>query len=240
MIAEMLQDMEDRQIIEKSTSAWLSPIVLVKKSDGSKQMCLDYSHVDKHLATDIYPLPRLEELVDHAAGHNFYATLDMHEAYFQIILDENSRDLTAFSDGLTLYRFRRLSFGLSWSPAIFTCHMATLLSPLLKEGWIKNYLDDLIIWAPDLSSLTQRLRKTFTLLWENGVKLNLSKCEIAKNEVTFLGYRISRKGSQPDPQNVEAVLVMKSSSKVKEVWRFLRMTGFYRKHIHNNAKIATP
>ncbi len=118
--------------------------------------------------------------------------------------------------------------------------MATLLPPLLKEGWIKNYLDDLIIWAPDLSSLTQRLRKTFTLLMENGVKLNLSKFEIAKNEVTFLGYRISREGSQPDPKNVDAVLEMKPPTKVKEVRRFLGMTGFYRKHIHNYAKIATP
>ncbi len=102
-------------------------------------MCLYYRHVSKHLATDVYPLPRLEELVYQAAGHNFYATFDMREAYFQIILDENSRDLTAFSDGVTLYRFRRLPFGLSYSPATFTCHMATLLSPLLKEGWIKNY-----------------------------------------------------------------------------------------------------
>ncbi len=108
-------------------------------------MCLDYRHVNKHLTTDIYPLPRLKEIVDQAAGHNFYATLDMREAYFQIILDENSKDLTTFSDGVTLYRFRRLLFGLSCSPAIFTCHMAALLSPLLKEGWIKNYLDDFII-----------------------------------------------------------------------------------------------
>ncbi len=91
LIADMLQDMEDRQIIVKSTSAWLLLIVLVNKPDGSKKMCLDYRHVNKHLATDIYPLPRLEELVDQAAGHNFYATLDMHEAYFQIILDENCK-----------------------------------------------------------------------------------------------------------------------------------------------------
>ncbi len=62
LITEMLQDIEDRQIIEKSTSAWLSPIVLVNKPDESKRMCLDYRHVNKHLATDIYPLPRLEEL----------------------------------------------------------------------------------------------------------------------------------------------------------------------------------
>ena len=164
IIANMLTDMEERDIIEKSTSAWLSPIVLVNKPDGSKRMCLDYRHVNKHLATDIYPLPRLEELVEQAAGHQHYATLDMKEAYFLILLEENSRDLTAFSDGVTLYRFKRLPFGLSCSPAIFTRHMASLLTPLVKKGWIKNYLDDLIIWAPDFSTLNERLSETFALL----------------------------------------------------------------------------
>ncbi len=240
LIAEMLQDMEDRNIIEKSTSAWLSPIVLVNKPDGSKRMCLDYRHVNKHLSTDIYPLPRLEELVEQAAGQQFYATLDMREAYFQILLDESSRDLTTFSDGVTLYRFRRLPFGLSCSPAIFSRHMANLLSPLLKDGWIKNYLDDLIIWAPDFATLTSRLRQVFALLSENGVKLNLSKCDLGKREVTFLGYEISKEGSRPNPKNVEAILEMNPPTKVKEVRRFLGMAGFYRRHVKNFAKIAAP
>ncbi len=55
--------------------------------------------------------------------------------------------------------------------AIFFRHMANLLSPLLKEGWIKNYLDNLILWGPDFSTLMARLGKIFTLLMENGVKL---------------------------------------------------------------------
>ncbi len=109
----MLKDMEERDIIEPSTAAWLSPIVLVSKPDGSKRMCLDYRQVNKQLATDIYPLPRLEELVDQAAGHQYYVTLDMREAYFQLMLDDESRDLTTFSDGVTLYRFKRLPFGLN-------------------------------------------------------------------------------------------------------------------------------
>ncbi len=62
---------------------------------------------------------------------------------------------------------------------------------------------------------------------------------VAKNEVTFLGYRISREGRQPDPRNVEAVLEMKPPTKVKEVRRFLGITRFYGKHIHKYAKIAT-
>ena len=86
LIAEMLVDMEDRGIIEKSTSAWLSPIVLVNKSDGSKRMCLDYRQVNTHLCTDIYPLPRLDELVEQAAGQKYYVTLDMREAIFRSCL----------------------------------------------------------------------------------------------------------------------------------------------------------
>ncbi len=101
LIAEMLDDMVQRDIIERSTAAWLSPIVLVNKPDGIKRICLDYRHVNKHLATDVYPLPRLEELVEKAAGHPYYVTLDMREAYFKIMFDEESRDLTTFSDGVT-------------------------------------------------------------------------------------------------------------------------------------------
>ena len=127
IISQMLEDMEAREIIEKSTSAWLSPIVLVSKPDGSKKMCLDYRKVNIHLANDIYPLPRLDELVEQVSGQAFYTTLDLKEAYFQVTIKENSRGITTFSDGISLYRFRRLPFGLSCSPAIFSQQMASIL-----------------------------------------------------------------------------------------------------------------
>ncbi len=123
----------------------------------------------------------------------------MREAYFHTLLDEISRNLTIFSDGATLCRFRRLPFGLSCSSAIFSRHVATLLSLLLKKGWIKNYFNYFIIWAPDFTTLTNHLKNFFLLLIENGIKINLSKCEFGKREVTFLGYKISKEGSRPDP-----------------------------------------
>ncbi len=171
LIAEMLDDMEQRDIIERSIAAWRSPIVLVNKPDGSKRMCLHYRHVYNHLATDVYPLPRLEELVEQAAGHIYYVTPDMREAYSQIMLDKESRDLTTFSDGVTLYRFRRLPFGLNCSPAI-SRRMASMLTPLLQKGWVRNYLNELILWAPNFPELLTRLKQLFSLLSDNGVKLN--------------------------------------------------------------------
>ncbi len=171
IIAEMLLDMEKREIIERSTAALLSPIVLVNKPDGSKRMCLDYRHVNKHLAADVHPLPRIDELIEQTAGHQYYVTLDMKDAFFQILLDEKSRDLTTFSDGVTLYRFRRLPFGLNCSPAIFSRKMASLLKLLLKEGWVRNYLDDVMLMAPDFDTLLERLEQLLDLLAQNGVTL---------------------------------------------------------------------
>ena len=71
------------------------------------------------------------------------------------------------------------------------------------------------LWEPIMF-----VSRGITVLKNNGVKLNLSKCELAKNEVTFLGYKTSKQGSQPDPKNVEAVLEMKRPTKVKEVRQF--------------------
>ncbi len=240
IIAEMLLDMVKQEIIKISTAAWLSPIVLVNKPDGSKRMCLDYRHVNKHLAADVHPLPRLDELIEQTAGHQYYITLDMKDAYFQILLDEESRDLTTFSDGVTLYRFRRLPFGLNCSPAIFSCKMASLLNSLLKEGSFRNYLDNVILMAPDFDTFGGRLEQLFDLLAQNRVKLTLSKCSFALKEVTFIGHRISAEGSRPDPKNVESISSMKAPTSVKEVRRFLGMCVFYRKHVPLFAKIATP
>ncbi len=105
---------------------------------------------------------------------------------------------------------------------LYTSHGCSFI--LLVKGGV-DYLDDLIIWAPDFASFTQRLTKTFTLIKENDGKINLSKCEMAKNEVTFLGYRISKDGCQPDPKNVEAVLEMRPPTKSKEIGRFLGRLG---------------
>ncbi len=164
----------------------------------------------------------------------------MREAYFQLTLDEDSRDLTTFSDGVTLYRFKRLRLRLNCSHAILSRRMASLLTPLLRKDWVKNYLDDLIVFAPTLQELLVRLKELFALLTSNGLKLNLNKCTFGLKEVIFLGRRISVEGSQHDPNNIEAVMKMKPPTNVRGVRRFLGMCGFYCKHVPSFAKVATP
>lgn len=90
-------------------------------------------------------------------------------------IDESSRDVTTFSDGLNLYRFKRLPFWLSVIPAIFTRKTQEVLSPLVKKGWCRNYLDDVVIWAYSFDQMIERLGETFKSLEEMGLKLNVSK-----------------------------------------------------------------
>ncbi len=194
-------------------------------------MCLDHRKVNKHLTTDNHLLPNLEVLVEHVAGNQYHATLDLKDAYYQVLLDEVSRDLTTFSEGINLYRFKRLPFGLSCCASIFVRQLQGALAPLLRRGWVKSYLDDIILCAPSFHLLLQRLGEVFHHMGEVCIKLNLSKCSIGQREVKFLGHIVSEEGFRPDPCNVEAIVNMKPPTNVKETQRFLGMTGFYGKHM---------
>ena len=240
IIEEMIQSMLDKDIIENSYATYLSPIVLINKPNGSKRMCIDYRGVNQKIKIDIHPLPRLDELVDEVAGNKYYCTLDMKDAYYQCRLDEESRDITSFSDGKNLYRFKRLPFGLNVAPAIFTRVMQEVLRPLLKSGFVKNYLDDVIIFAPDYNTLLERLSLTFKRMGEMGLKLNVSKCHFSQTRIKFLGHLVSAKGVEVNPENVEGILKMASPKSTKEIRRFIGMCSFYRKFIPSFAKIAAP
>ncbi len=133
-----------------------------------------------------------------------------------MLLDEVSRDLTTFSEGINLYRFKRLPFGLSCSASIFVRQLQGALAPLLRKGWVKSYLDDIILCAPSFQLLLQRLGEVFKHMSEVGIKLNLSKCSIGQREVKFLGHIVSEEGFRPDPGNIEAIVKMKPPTNVKE------------------------
>ena len=240
IISKMIQEMLDKDIIEESFAVYLSPIVLISKPDGKKRMCIDYRGVNKHIKIDIHPLPRIDELIEDVAGNRYYCTLDLKDAYYQCQLDEESRDITTFSDGKNLYRFKRLPFGLSVAPAIFTRVMQEVLKPLLRLGWCKNYLDDVIIFAKDFETLITRLDSTFKRMLEMGLKLNVSKCHFAQRKIKFLGHYVSEKGIEVNPENIAAIKRMNPPRSTKEVRQFIGMCSFYRKYIHNFSKIASP
>ncbi len=145
-----------------------------------------------------------------------------------------------FSEGINLYHFKRLPFGLSCSASIFVRQLQTAMAPLLKQGWMKSYLYDIIVSAPSYQQLLQRLGEVCKHMGTMDIKLNISKCPIGQTEIKFLGHIVFKEGFRPDPGNIEAITKMKAPTNLKEVRRFIGMVGFYRKHVLNFSKIPSP
>uniref|UniRef100_A0A8R1DIS1 Reverse transcriptase domain-containing protein n=1 Tax=Caenorhabditis japonica TaxID=281687 RepID=A0A8R1DIS1_CAEJA len=132
-IWEMLQRILDQKVSRKSKSPWASPIVIVKKKDGTVRMCIDYGKVNKVIKNNAHPLPHVESTLQSLSGKKVFSTLDMISSYWQLPLEESSKEVPAFAVGNELYEFNVLPFGLVSSPAVFQSSMEAMLGELLGD-----------------------------------------------------------------------------------------------------------
>lgn len=130
-----LAKMLDAGVIQPSTSAWASARVLVRKKDGTVRWCVDYRSVNDRTVKDCYPLPIIEDCLDTLKGTTCFSTLDMASGYYQIELDDESRQKTAFTTRYGLFEHTRMGFGLCNAPATFQSHVVSSEGPDLDAGF---------------------------------------------------------------------------------------------------------
>lgn len=229
-------------VIEHSNSPWASPIVMVKKKDGTWRMCIDYRKLNAVTVPDVYPLPAIDQMLYNMTSARVFTTMDLQSAYNQILVDKEDQPKTAFIHRTGLYQYRRMPFGLRNAPATFQRFMNMMFATSDENMWIyvMVYLDDVIIFSVTIDEHMVHVAKVLCIISRHGLKLKLSKCEFAKIQVRYLGHILNANGVQVDPDKVAAVKAMPAPTKVVELQSFLGMVGYYRKFIAGFAKIAQP
>ena len=236
---ELISDMLQRDIIQKSTSPWASPIVLVKKKDGTLRFCADYRKVNELTRRDAYPLPRVNDMLDTLAGSKWFTTLDLLSGYWQVELKKDDREKTAFCTQEGLFEFKVMPFGLSNAPATFQRLMDLVLAGLQWSHCLV-YLDDVIVLGRSFEDHLSNLCLVFQRFRNAHLKIKPSKCELLKKEVCFLGHLVSEEGVATDPSKTAKVASWPTPTSCRQVQQFLGIANYYRRFVKNFAIIAKP
>ena len=236
---EEVDRMLERNIIVPSSSPWASPTVMVKKKDGKIRFCIDYRKLNEITKKDAYPLPRIDDCIDNLDGAKYFCTMDLQSGYWQVMMDPEDQEKTAFCTRSGLYEFKVMPFGLTNAVATFERLMETVLRGLQWNECLV-YLDDVIVFGSTFEQTLERLTHVFDRLSNAGLKLKPSKCSLFAEEVNFLGHVISRSGVRTQQSKIEAVQKWPIPQNVKDVRSFLGLAGYYRRFIRNYAKIARP
>ena len=158
-------------VIRPSNSPWASPVVMVRKKDGSLRFCVDFHQLNTATVKDAHPLPRIDDLLDTLHGAKWFSTLNLKSRYWQVPITEQDKAKTAFrtSSG-QLFEFNQVPFGLCNAPATFSHLMDRILADLHWETCL-FYLDDIIVFSSTWEEHLARLRQVFEQLKHANLKL---------------------------------------------------------------------
>jgi hypothetical protein len=237
-IKEEVIKMLEAGIIQHSRSPWSFPVVQVPKKNGTRRFCVDFRKLNSITQQDCFPLPRIDDILDRLSTSRVFTTIDLKSGYWQVKLSKESIPKTAFSTPDGHFEFLRLPFGLKNAPAEFSRIMQQVLGDFVS--FVEIYLDDITIHSKNEKEHLQHLIQVFKRINQANLKINGSKCNWFASKIQLLGHIVSENGVAMNPEKVSAIQLMKPPRNVKDVQRFLGMSGYYRKYILDYAKITEP
>ncbi|CAA0837255.1 Uncharacterized mitochondrial protein AtMg00860, partial [Striga hermonthica] len=195
---------------------WLSNTVMVSKLGGKWRMFIDFRDLNKACPKDLYPLPRIDQLVDSTAGCELLSLMDASQGYHQIPLAKEDWKRVSFITSKGTYCYVFMPFRLKNAGATYQ----RLVDQIFKDQLGRNmevYVDDMLVKSKKEDDHAADLRETFQTLRRFGMKLNPAKCSFGVKSGKLLGYMVTKQGIEVNPEKVKAVIEMKPPANVKEV-----------------------
>jgi hypothetical protein len=191
-------------IVRRSNLVFSSPVLLVKKQDGSWRFCVDYRELNALTVKNVFSIPIIDELLDELHGARFFSKLDLRLGYHQVRMRMEDIDKTAFHTHDGLYEFLVMSFGLYNAPATFQALMNDVLRPFLCR-FVLVFFNDILIYSKSWVDHLLHLHAILTKLRQHKLYSKRSNCVFGITSVSYLGHIISEAGVAMDPTKVQAI-----------------------------------
>ena len=218
---------------------WLANIVVVKKKSGKWRVCIDFTNLNKACPKDPFPMPKIDQLVDATIGHPWMSFLDAFQGYHQIPLALNDQEKTAFITPIENYHYKVMPFGLKNAGSTYQRMMTRMFESQLGKN-IEIYIDDMVVKSKMVSEHLGNLRAIFEILRKCKLGLNASKCSFSVGLAKFLGYMVTHRGIEVNPDPIKAINNLQSPRNPKEMQKLTGMAATLNRFISRSADRCRP
>lgn len=240
LASEFVHEHLEKGYIRPSESPQASPLFFVNKKDGGKRACIDYRHLNNFTKKKVYPIPIIQDLMDGLQGMKYFTILDVRWGYNNIRIRKGDEWKAAFRTADGLFEPTVMFFGLCNSPATFQSIMDRIFQDEALQGWLKKYIDDILIAAKTKEELKERTLKVLKKLQENDLYLKPEKCKFYQTKIEYLGFIISEGKVEMDPKKIAGIVDWPAPTTLKQLRSFLGFGNFYRRFIRSFSDIARP
>lgn len=239
-LREILDELLEKGMIQASNSPYASPIVLVRKKNGSLRLCIDYRGLNKITVRDNFPTELIDDNLDRLRDKKYFTILDLKDGFHHVKMSKESVRFTSFVTPLGQFEYLRMPFGLTNAPRVFQRFLHAVFEPLIRSDKILLYLDDLLVASKDIDEHVEVISEAFGLAGKHHLQLRVDKCYFAQTEIKYLGYCVDHRGIRPSDENVDTVLNYPVPRNARDVQRFVGLTSYFRRFVPGFSVLAKP